>query len=33
MMDDGDSATSRDEFVALAAKAANDKARELGWIV
>jgi hypothetical protein len=33
MMDDGDPATSRDEFVALAAKAANDKARELGWIV
>jgi hypothetical protein len=33
MTDDGDAATLRDEFVALAAKAANAKARELGWIV
>ena len=33
MMDDVDSTTSRGEFVALAAKAADDKARELGWIV
>ena len=32
MIDDGDSTTSG-EFVALAAKAADDKARELGWIV
>jgi hypothetical protein len=33
MMDDVDSTTSRGEFVALAAQAADDKARELGWIV
>jgi len=32
MLDDGDSTTSG-KFVALAAKAAYDKARELGWIV
>ena len=33
MTDAGDAATSRDEFAALAGKAADDKARELGWIV
>jgi hypothetical protein len=32
MTDDGDAATLRDEFIALAGKAADDKARELGWI-
>jgi hypothetical protein len=31
--DDRDASISRNEFLALARQAANDKARELGWIV
>ena len=33
MTDDNDAAISRHEFIALSFKAANDKARDLGWIV
>ena len=33
MTDDKDAAISRNEFLALAWKAANTRARELGWIV
>ena len=32
MTDDGSAVISRNEFLDLAFKAANDKARELGWI-
>jgi hypothetical protein len=33
MLDDRDAPITRAEFLARAWKAANDKARELGWIV
>jgi hypothetical protein len=33
LMDDKGAAVSRHEFLAAAWHAANDKARELGWIV